>query len=268
LPHFTSSGKKLKCYKQTRGLTHFALHRRLKDSDVTWLYGPLHTAIDWSPPPKPPSDPTSVDKDHDTHDRLGLSSTSTKKPILKHRTISELLVSALPPSFEDPHYYHDEDEKKDLSNHDDEERPTRPPLAHTKSDSTVTQWAQRRRNIPVLRKDSPPRIIAQHGSPDIEVPPTAMPLAGPDSRKIIARSASSESATGSSQDQGSQERPVKRHITFNTFVEQCIAIDSPKKPAGILKRPSPDSRWTAAAHEDDDDGSVLLFLRCDLRLKC
>ncbi|KAJ6619901.1 hypothetical protein B0H10DRAFT_2433181 [Mycena sp. CBHHK59/15] len=34
----------------------------LKDSDVTWLYGPLHTAVDWTPPPKPKPDPTEVGK--------------------------------------------------------------------------------------------------------------------------------------------------------------------------------------------------------------
>ena len=55
---------------------------RLKDSDVTWLYGPLHTAVDPVPQPK-----ASTLEDH-----IDLDKGSGTKPILKHRTISELLT--------------------------------------------------------------------------------------------------------------------------------------------------------------------------------
>src|SRR5258705_211064 len=80
-------------------LTH--QFRRLKDSDVTWLYGPLHTAVDWTPPPKLKPDPISIDDKNpaSAHDRLDLNMGSGgMKPILKHRSISELLTSDLPSS--------------------------------------------------------------------------------------------------------------------------------------------------------------------------
>ncbi|PWN50796.1 hypothetical protein IE53DRAFT_315092 [Violaceomyces palustris] len=55
----------------------------LKDSDVTWLYGPLHEHADPVPPPKQAT----------TADRLDLEDSHGKKSILKHRTISELLTN-------------------------------------------------------------------------------------------------------------------------------------------------------------------------------
>lgn len=73
----------------------------LKDSDVTWLYGPLHTAVDAVPPPKVAG----------TADRLGLEplrslSDSKKnrkpvvitKPILKYRSLSDILLPPNTPS--------------------------------------------------------------------------------------------------------------------------------------------------------------------------
>lgn len=56
---------------------------RLKDSDVTWLYGPLHEHADPVPPPKIAT----------TQDRLDLDDSIQKKSILKHRTISEMLTT-------------------------------------------------------------------------------------------------------------------------------------------------------------------------------
>lgn len=75
---------------------------RLKDSDVTWLYGPLHTAVDWTPPPKPRQDPTSVDDraPSSAHDRLDLA--QRHKPILKHRSTREQLTSDIPSGLVSP----------------------------------------------------------------------------------------------------------------------------------------------------------------------
>ncbi|EPQ27095.1 uncharacterized protein PFL1_05379 [Pseudozyma flocculosa PF-1] len=55
----------------------------LKDSDVTWLYGPLHEHADPVPPPRQAT----------TADRLDLDDGHAVRSILKHRTISELLTT-------------------------------------------------------------------------------------------------------------------------------------------------------------------------------
>ena len=66
---------------------------RLKDSDVTWLYGPLHTAVD----------PVPIKRAATAEDYLGLDKTRARgpgrsskgslpvKPILKHRSLSDIL---------------------------------------------------------------------------------------------------------------------------------------------------------------------------------
>ncbi|SNX87455.1 related to REG1 - regulatory subunit for protein phosphatase Glc7p [Melanopsichium pennsylvanicum] len=53
----------------------------LKDSDVTWLYGPLHEHVESVPPPKLAT----------TADRLDLDDGHRVRSILKHRTISDML---------------------------------------------------------------------------------------------------------------------------------------------------------------------------------
>ncbi|KAJ7180781.1 hypothetical protein C8R46DRAFT_886463, partial [Mycena filopes] len=150
----------------------------LKDSDVTWLYGPLHTAVDWTPPPKPKPDPTEVGKLSSAEDRLDLA--AKHKPILKYRSVAELLQSDLPisPLFS-PAESEDEEALSAFS------IPTRPPLTQTKSTPHMPPLPHAS-----LRRPSPPRTT-----------PPSMATPG----------------------------PVRRHITFNTFVEQCIAVDSPRR---------------------------------------
>ncbi|KAJ7224132.1 hypothetical protein GGX14DRAFT_424384 [Mycena pura] len=153
----------------------------LKDSDVTWLYGPLHTAVDWTPPPKPKSISTEVGKPFLTEDSLDLA--VKQKSILKHRSISELLQSDLPASpLFSPAGSDDENDAGPTES-------VRPPLIHTKSAPLVRPLLHSS-----LRKPSPPRVLQP--LPASAVPPSAT---------------------------------VKRHITFNTFVEQCIAVDSPRR---------------------------------------
>ncbi|PWZ03529.1 hypothetical protein BCV70DRAFT_224924 [Testicularia cyperi] len=53
----------------------------LKDSDVTWLYGPLHEHVESVPPPKQAT----------MADRLNLDDGHSIRSILKHRTISDML---------------------------------------------------------------------------------------------------------------------------------------------------------------------------------
>lgn len=201
---------------------------RLKDSDVTWLYGPLHTAVDWSPPPKPPSPPTTVEKDLSTQDRLDLA--YTKKPILKHRSIGELLLG----DFHNSPLYHPNDsppfdlfhEEKPVAKEDHEEEPVwflnedhgdsdmrpialRPLLVHTKSDTQV-QLAEHALRV---NRESPPALLADRRTSD-------------ESTTLLSHVR---------QAAGDIDGAAKRkHISFNTFVEQCIAIDSPSKlfPSG------------------------------------
>ncbi|KAF7308940.1 DUF1752 domain-containing protein [Mycena kentingensis (nom. inval.)] len=156
----------------------------LKDSDVTWLYGPLHTALDWSPPPKPKPDPTEVGKESSTEDKLDLAQVK-QKSILKHRSISELLQSDLMTSPLFSPTGSDEEDGPD----DTAARPVRPLLVQTKSAPHIHPPTH-----PSLRKPSPPRVLPPSMAAD--APPSA---------------------------------PARRHITFNTFVEQCIAIDSPRR---------------------------------------
>ena len=229
------------------------LFSRLKDSDVTWLYGPLHTAVDWEPTPQPRNDPPAFDdhsndaQDHSPNSVTEHSSRLRSKPILKHRSISELLTSAL------PNFNHTDDDLEDQAELADDQDdvihtpPTRPPLLHTKSDTNVTRWS---RKSP-FRKDSPPRIVAparQPRSPEVANSAIAPALA--------ERSGSSDSARETSS--SSQDLNVcpsggkKKHITFNTFVSQCIAIDSPPKP----RRGSLPGETHGLCHDSYDDGSV------------
>ncbi|KAL1747871.1 hypothetical protein HDZ31DRAFT_60902 [Schizophyllum fasciatum] len=189
----------------------------LKDSDVTWLYGPLHTAVEWTPPPKPKPDPTSVDDRAaaSAHDRLNLSSPYIRhKPILKHRSISELLTSDLPASpLFSPAESEDEGEGKQGAGHnghldtvpeaeEDDDNVQRPSLMYTKSDSHIAKWPDR-----TFRKDSPPRVPPPNHPPEHEQRPT---------HHLYSHN--------------SDPSKQKKHISFNTFVEQCIAIDKPSEP--------------------------------------
>lgn len=191
---------------------------RLKDSDVTWLYGPLHVGSDWQQtahhePPLPPL------QRHDGTDSANGSRAPTpsgKKPILKHRSIIELLSLPASPLF---HNDSEEEDMSDSGHHsDDPDHHSRPPIKHTKSDTHIS-WRSRQ-----FRKDSPPRIIAEgHQLSDAE-----------HHRHLAPTSSSSSNSAGSDQDLSATtgvEGPggrKEKHISFNTFVEQCIAIEKPK----------------------------------------
>ncbi|KAL5492563.1 hypothetical protein ACEPAI_4010 [Sanghuangporus weigelae] len=195
----------------------------LKDSDVTWLYGPLHTAVDWSPPPKPAISPPAKQQSKDdasaTSSKSGgnnsLSSPSStvnlgqmdhqssryglpvhdasvKKPILKHRSIAEMLTSALPPApiwaeesseFTDYHNakHH---ETKDGSESLWQEEPYtslsagrggRPPLLHTKSDTNILPRFGR--GGASKTRVSPPRVALVPVDRELEAAP--QPYSGP-----------------------------------------------------------------------------------------
>ena len=84
----------------------------------------------------------------------------------------------------------------------------RPKLTHTKSDTNI-----HRRNP--FRGDSPPLPLAPDGK--APAPPLSCAVSSPSSR-------SRDSSCGET------NNGQKRHISFNTFVEQCIAIEKPETP--------------------------------------
>ncbi|KAF9240617.1 hypothetical protein BU15DRAFT_45669 [Melanogaster broomeanus] len=216
----------------------------LKDSDVTWLYGPLHTADQPVYIPKP-SPSTAVALDLPSSPQRMRSAAMARKPILKHRSIGELLTSDFPlsPSYSPPDSDDDparimlEDNFSKMSG--PPAQPTRPSLMHTKSDTHITRWGPSR----AFRRDSPPRVI-----------PNGAPFAT-DSSLLESESLTQPPLVPAQK---------RKHISFNTFVEQCIAIDKPKK-----KRPSwgghpqggnvgPTGYGSGYAYEDD--GSVLILV--------
>lgn len=190
---------------------------RLKDSDVTWLYGPLHTAVDWAPPPKPSPDTATRTS--------ALDLSTTHKPILKHRSISQLLTSDLPTSPIFTPTESEDDESVDRTQLYPSEPPSedasqqRPTLTHTKSDTHITRWGPSR----LLRKDSPPRI-----DPPVGLHGVASSGEGGYSSTIL-HALSSSSTSNSDSFPATSNHSKKKHISFNTFVEQCIAIEKPKK---------------------------------------
>jgi hypothetical protein len=212
---------------------------RLKDSDVTWLYGPYHTAIDWAPPPKPKPDPGGVDKERAPGESLDLVTPAkqlrspslgraTTRPILKHRSVSELLAIPLPPS---PPVEDDDDDEDDggLTGAASAllDFPNRPSLLHTKSDSHIVRW----RRAQAYRTDSP----------------------------AVPEPVADEPPSGSNSDRDSAEAGVasaapqrRKHISFNTFVEQCIAIDTHSESEAKQRTASMNGRgarlYAAAPH--------------------
>ena len=219
---------------------------------MTWLYGPLHTAVDWTPPPK--AGPESANRTS----ALDLT-TTTYKPILKHRSISELLTSELPTS---PIFTPAEsDEDNSNFNHDfppqlPEEVPEeldqpRPSLTHTKSDTHIMRWGASR----AFRKESPPRIDPPAGMHGV-----ASPIEGGYSSSNLRGSAissnpSSDSCSAMAPPVPSSQTglPKKKHISFNTFVEQCIAIEKPKSSSGYEDNADDDDREEGG---DDDERDV------------
>jgi hypothetical protein len=84
-----------------------------------------------------------------------------------------------------------------------------------------------------------------------------------------SNSSTSGGTSGSGGGGGGEKHPVqkKKHISFNTFVEQCIAIEKPKKNASGFFGPgnhNDDGLWIEGRSAYvDDDGSVLILI-CEL----
>ncbi|THH17439.1 hypothetical protein EUX98_g9135 [Antrodiella citrinella] len=198
----------------------------LKDSDVTWLYGPLHVGSDWTKytTHKPSHGrKNSVDEASCTR-MIGHPSSPNlmgKKPILKRRSITQLLSLPASPFF-------DQEDSDENDETEEEQELMRPPLMHTKSDTHIS-WRSR-----PYRKNSPPRITAadlqQYQAPTQSSTPAAEVM----TVRSMTNSSDASNSTGSEQDlsagssNGVDPVSKKKHISFNTFVEQCIAIEKPK----------------------------------------
>lgn len=202
------------------------LQNRLKDSDVTWLYGPLHTkAVD--PVPKP--------KSSAAEDRLGLekgvsakargkttasveskspkrsSPTTThppknsnhrsdmvpKKPILKYRSLSDILTV---PSMKRPRHDSFDDHESGVST------PTGSAYGNEAASTTPPSETASVRSF----MDNPP----QH-------------MKSPTMEDAVYVSDGNQSTTDPTQTSGDEKQGGRRkHIAFNHRVEQCIAVDS------------------------------------------
>ncbi|EGG12251.1 uncharacterized protein MELLADRAFT_59235 [Melampsora larici-populina 98AG31] len=250
---------------------------RLKDSDVTWLYGPLHTAVDPVPPAKMSSleDRFNLDGQAPSANSLSgsalpsrsgsaVSVRSTKvpgKPILKHRSLSEILgVTAHPAgasgeSGSDGGSDHDGTQDGSDSGH--HKRP-RVSIAHPASDSTLVNLRQ---HLPV-GKGSPSTLTVGYdsstsGDDDSEsnhfVPGHALTVGQPVKRKTAFRNSGNNSSGSGTEDSA---KP-KKHISFSHRVEQCIAVDSEEErglyASKALLRSKAGMRASPGIMEDDDD---------------
>ncbi|KAH9927006.1 uncharacterized protein B0H18DRAFT_875965 [Fomitopsis serialis] len=258
----------------------------LKDSDVTWLYGPLHIGSDWAPTAARSPESRTLQAKQRQNSLSAIHSAATgratpapvtqpKKPILKHRSISQLL--SLPTS---PFFEQGESDEEDVAALDHGSTPSlkRPQLLHTKSDTHISLRGR------AHRKDSPPRIIAQEGTSASATVVRAASIAsgltsstsGLTSSEASQAMSSDPDLSGGSSING--ESPAgsstasdpglkKKHISFNTFVEQCIAIEKPdlKRQASGTRR-SPVISWddgydedSEVTNEDEDDGPIAYY---------
>ncbi|KDE03873.1 hypothetical protein MVLG_05695 [Microbotryum lychnidis-dioicae p1A1 Lamole] len=240
----------------------------LKDSDVTWLYGPLHTSVDAVPPPRVATanerlglEPLRSLKDEKaTEDKANAATTSKgidganskaataaatgkarravakkvqrpeikTKPILKHRSLSDILlpVNATSPTLEDLGM-----DLTDLSTIS---------IHHARSDSHLVRLNSLNR-----RKKASPLHSPRGPSPERGM---------------------SDSSTSSATVPFKTRKSEHRHISFNHRVEQCIAVDSTEESKRYPMPRSGGGRHTGMsfdeqdeADDDDEEDDVLTF---------
>ncbi|KAM0748051.1 hypothetical protein T439DRAFT_328036 [Meredithblackwellia eburnea MCA 4105] len=249
----------------------------LKDSDVTWLYGPLHTAVDAVPPPREAT----------ASERLGLEplrSLSDSKKVSKNATDSP----SKPPS-------------ATLATSPSSSTAILPTLP-TSTAATAPKRSSSTRKPPIVTKPilkyrSLSDILLpanQPSSPVLEmvdeVDPTASGVhyarsetnlwrmgSGSRRRRSPTATPPNELVDGASQPPVQQKE--KRHISFNHRVEQCIAVDASEEPQNnnnlnqakrYYPHRSPPRRGGASSSDsgsgsgsdsgsDDDEDDVLTF---------
>ncbi len=126
----------------------------------------------------------------------------------------------------------------------------RPALVHTKSDTHIARWGPDR----ALYEDSPPRVDPLGSSSGcIATSQTKTSVHGYFFHSALSSySQDSNSSTGTSTTGLINRRSChtghkKKHISFNTFVEQCISIEKPNDE-DVTPKPWCERKW------DYDDG--------------
>ena len=255
---------------------------------MTWLYGPLHQA-----PAVPPPRIASVQEKFGIDEPLSSTAAGRRKahlsppsnqatssiqakPILKRRSITDILAMAhVPPrnlpSQTSPIYESVSAELEASQENEEglvmESEPTlppaagvlqassRPPLWHTKSDSIIVRQGMRASlsTSPMsIHGLTPPRdsaVVDLAKSASLSPPEYGRPRNG-------HRSDSSSSYQVSDDSNAGRVKP-KRHISFNSFVEQRIVVDPVTvRLSTVYARSSSDS-----GSDDDEDEDTILQMR-------
>lgn len=273
----------------------FFRFNRLKDSDVTWLYGPLHTAPSADPPEKISSavDKLGVDVSTNlktkqvpqrsppppfTRNKPRAGSSSYSKPILKKRSVTDILAAAIIPPRTPLHssspVYESvtaelAEEGEDNVTFESEpstlplvagvlQASSRPPLWHTKSDSILA-----RASMGVTLSTSPMSIqrLSPPGDSAIDKSTSLSPPEFGRSRNGRRSDSSSSYQVSDDSTTGRGTRP-KRHISFNSFVEQRIVVDPVStRLSTVYARSSSNSDSDEDEDDEDDEGNTILEMR-------
>ena len=281
--------------------------RRLKDSDVTWLYGPLHTAsVDSVPPPRVSA----------TDDRLGLDSTARSRaqgtnkgePLEKgveaarqgasasNATVPPTAAAAAAASASGPAASGPGADALSSSGGEGDATPTEGRRRRQRSSSGTGKGILKHRSLSeiLLDRDRTPATASpsleatefheqqQQVSDESELDNAAALHASRSEPSLAStsRQRSSSSATlvnrqrqgspdqhirsdSSSTSVADHKKPARKHISFSHRVEQCIAVDSSddvrryaKYQRGFASSDSSDSE-----SEDDDDGNNILMFK-------
>ena len=245
---------------------------------MTWLYGPLHQAPS-VPPTKiasaadkigfdlPKSKVTRRMRDQNTSPPSA-QSLSQAKPILKKRSVTDILAMGIvapraPHSSSSPVYeaVTAELEGEPMQGQGEAEMqgdsstlpslagvlksPPRPALWHTKSDSILARQAMLSTSPMSFDRLSPP------GDSALSVTSKSASRSPPPFPRTGHRSDSSSSYQVS--DDSSAPTKPKRHISFNSFVEQRVVVD----PPSYRLPPVNDDDTSSESDSDDEDGTVL-----------
>lgn len=231
----------------------------LKDSDVTWLYGPLYKE------PKnfhPVDDTVSSSKknygsDSESAPKPRKSSSSSQqkikgpKPILKKRTVSEMLsqpsMIKLPPSRHKGHSPIIESSHHNLPS---------PPHIEDDFDIISSRVNAQYKNPHPLQSNHIQENIRSVSSLE------SVPQKRDDSTDQKSESPAPTQSPQPPQQQQAAAAPPKRHIHFNDRVEQCIAVNIPdSEDDEEYEGDEDDDEANESDSDDDEEGGFFLQVR-------